>query len=484
MAHFLAKKVLPIRQTKIICTIGPASKSPEIIEKLIKAGMDAARLNFSYGTNEEHRESLSNIRRASEKLRKPIAIIQDLCGPKIRIGEIAGGQIRLSDSDTVRFEKGEFISDKNRLCVSYKYFVHDVQPGARILLSDGAIELSAIKKDKRAITCKVIIGGVVKPHMGVNLPGTKISSPSLTPKDKKDLEWGIKNKVDYIALSFVRSASDIRLARETIHRMGGDVSLIAKIEKPEALKDIEKIIRLSDAVMVARGDLGVELPVEKVPFIQKTIIRLCHKNSKVVITATQMLQSMIEKATPTRAEVSDVANAIFDGTDGIMLSGETAAGKYPVSAALYMDKIADETEDYIKSDAGFHHEIVDPLFHPIANALSHGTAKISEVLDIKAVFAYTVSGATALFLSKRRLHLPIIAVSPRRRTINKMCLFWGVIPLFLKESKKRDEWRFFDCAEEYASQKGIIKKNDLVLLVAGAPPGKNMESNILRIKRI
>ncbi len=481
-----------LTRTKIVCTIGPASSNYETIERMITAGMDVARLNFSHGTHSEHKASLERIRKASAKLGKPVAIMQDLAGPKIRIGPLGGKRFRLVRGKVVRFEKGSFIGDARRLGTTYERFVQDVRPGERILLNDGRIELIASRRWKDSLFARVVRGGEVFENEGVNLPDSKVSSPALTKKDEKDLAWAIRNRLDYVALSFVRTAEDLRRLRRLLKKAKSPISIVAKIEKPEALEHLQEIIAEADAVMIARGDLGVEMSLEQVPIWQKEIIRLCHLESKPVITATQMLESMREETTPTRAEVSDVANAISDGTDALMLSGETAIGRHPVAAVRAMDRIAAEAEKHFLPRLQREPFPIKPYYERLASALSHGTREVARVLDVKLTIAYTLSGITALYLSKRRIPHPIISVSPDPKTIRKMCLYWGVEPLLYRSGKTRGRNRLrriehstlFDFAERWALKRRLAKKGDLILLVAGRPLGKSKTSNVIRIKRI
>jgi len=481
-----------LTRTKIVCTIGPASSKYETIERMIRAGMDVARLNFSYGSHSEHKDVLERIRKASAKLGRPVAIMQDLGGPKIRIGPLGGKRLRLVQGRKVRFQKGRFIGSAERLGTTYVRFVQDVRPGERILLNDGRIELVCTRRFKGSLFARVVRGGEVFEGAGVNLPDSRISSPALTEKDERDLAWAIRNRLDYVALSFIRTAEDLKKLRRIIKEAKSHIAIVAKIEKPEALEHLREIIAAADAVMVARGDLGVEMPLEQVPVWQKEIIRLCHLESKPVITATQMLESMREESTPTRAEVSDVANAISDGTDALMLSGETAIGRHPVPAVKAMDRIAAEAEKHLLPRWQREPFPIKPYYERLASALSHGAREMARLLNVKLTIAYTLSGITALYLSKRRIPHPIISVSPDERTIRKMCLYWGVEPLLYQPQKSRGGKRprrvshstLFDFAERWALGRHLVKKGDLILLVAGRPLGKSKISNVIRIKRI
>jgi len=388
-------------KTKIIATIGPASNSKPVLEKMISSGMNAVRLNFSHGSYEEHTYVIKTIRSLSRTMNKSIGIILDLQGPKIRIGKMKDGNpVELRKNRTLRITTKSVAGTADIVSTIYKKLVCDVKKGDKILLDDGLIELKVLSKTKDTVSCKIINGGTLKEHKGINLPGVNISAPSLTPKDKRDLNFGIKSGVDYFALSFVRNADDLNLIKSIIKKQGSDIPVIAKIEKPEAVDNIDEILEAADGIMVARGDLGVEVKPEKVPTIQKHIIHKAILANRPVITATQMLETMIANPIPTRAEVSDVANAIYDGTDAIMLSGETASGKYPVKAVQMMSRIASEAEGsyMMKYNVQYDKDPEDIVTHAVAQA----SVNILHEVDAKAIIAFSVSGKTSKLISKQR----------------------------------------------------------------------------------
>src|SRR4030043_508405 len=387
-------RLLSNRKAKIVCTIGPASARKEVIFSLIKNGMDVARLNFSHGDHDTHKRAIELIRDGSTRYNKPVAILQDLQGIKIRVGLIEGGAVELKKGRTLLLLPGEGIGNQKKIFISYPSLLKDAKNGDRILLDDGLIQLSVIGRAKNALRTKVLEGGVLRDRKGVNLPGVKLSVTSFTEKDKKDLLFGIHMDVDYVAISFVRDVNDIRKVKKWLKNKKHQIPLIAKIEKPEALCNIEKILSESDGIMVARGDLGVEIPSEEVPLIQKGLIDKANKKGKIVITATQMLESMTEHLRPTRAETTDVANAVIDGTDALMLSAETATGKYPVEAVRMMDRIISYTERMKETESSY---IRGDIF---AEATADAACRAAEDINAKALVAFTQSGFTARLLSK------------------------------------------------------------------------------------
>jgi pyruvate kinase len=472
---------MKFRKTRIVCTIGPASSGEETLERLINAGMNVTRLNFSHGTHESHSKTLENIREASKRLQKPVAVLMDLCGPKIRLGDIAGGKIELEDGSDLVIRRGSFKGTRDAVSSTYEQLVDDLSEGDRVLMDDGLIELIVRVKTAEQVVCKVIHGGILKEHKGINLPGAKISSPSVTEKDLADLNWGIENKVDYVALSFVRRPEDVRLVRGILHKAESDIHVIAKIEKPEALKCIDEIIEAADGIMVARGDLGVEMNPDEVPPIQKDLIRRANEKDKPVITATQMLESMTENPRPTRAEVSDVANAIFDGTDAVMLSGETASGRYPVNTVIMMDSIARSAEEYMEGRGFTTHNQISRMY-TTGDAICHGADAAARDLGAKLIAIYTLTGTTALLMSKYRPHVPILALSSRLETIRRMCLYRGVIPIYTVEHKTTEDMH--KDLERIVLGEQFADRGDALVILTGAHHGKAGGTNSMKIHRI
>jgi pyruvate kinase len=464
------------KRTKIIATIGPASSSPAIIAKLIRAGMDAARVNFSHGDWNDHTIRIRNIRLEAEKMGKQIAIIQDLQGPKLRVGALENDAVTLRRGDMLMLTTRKVRGTGALLSVTYPRLAKDLKAGDKVLLDDGRLELRVVSKAAGRLRCKVVRGGLLRSHKGVNLPGAKLSLPSLSRKDKADLRFGIAQGVDYIALSFVRTANDIGATRRFLHMHGVDIPIIAKIEKPEAIRNLDEIIRAADGVMVARGDLGVEMSPEQVPLLQKKIINACNLAEKPVITATQMLESMIENPQPTRAEASDVANAILDGTDCVMLSGETAMGNYPVQAVAVMARIAVQTETSLIQ--------VPPDTHISGpdESVAHAACRAAAEQHAKAIVTFTQSGSTALLVSKHRPGMGIIAATPFEHIARKISLYWGVTPVILKTKKTTDN--MIESVERIMLEKKLAKLRDLIVITAGVPIGVAGSTNMMKIHRV
>lgn len=463
-------------RTKIVCTIGPTSESPEIIRELIKNGMNVARLNFSHGTRQEHKEKINIIRSISDELNQPVAILQDLAGPKIRVGIIREPGIRLEAGDDFILTGQNVEGTRERVSVSYANLPAEVSEGDRILLADGAMELTVKRTNLSEIYCEVITGGVLTSHKGINLPTGTIKVPSLTDKDRKDLVFGLENEVDYVALSFVRRAEDILQVKEIIRQNNGNAPVIAKIEKHEAIDQIDDIIEVSDGIMVARGDLGVEIPLENVPSIQKMLIRRANIMGKPVITATQMLRSMVDSPRPTRAEATDVANAVLDGTDAVMLSEETANGSHPVKAVQFMRRIVGSAE------SGFPHNKYLQLIpqSEVSESVAHASCVLADHLNASAIVATTQSGRTAEYISRFRPRQPIIALSPDRVTVRRLSLFWGCFPRFVAVPKDTDD--MLESAAQSAMETGQVSKGDLVVITAGHPVWVAGTTNMLRVK--
>ncbi len=449
------------------------------------AGMDIARLNFSHGKHEDHLENIKNIRRISGELNVPVAILADLQGPKIRVAELPGGPIELVDGkEVVITTRLNPAPEKLTLIPTvYKNLPKDVKPGSRILFDDGLLEAAVISvKSETDVLCRVVKGGTLKQKKGINLPGVCVSAPAVTSQDLADLDFAIKNGVDYVALSFVRHASDIEEVKSIIHQNGLDTPIIAKIERPEAVTNFDSILKACDAVMVARGDMGVEVSPEKVPHIQKTLIKKCALAGKPVIVATQMLDSMISNPMPTRAEASDVANAILDGADAIMLSGETASGKYPLEAVSMMSKIADEIEGLVFKNK---HREIDGLLNPLhatADSLCHATIHAAYESKAKMIVTYTESGFTSLLVSKYRPSVPILAVTTSESICRRINLYWGVMPIVIQSASSTDE--MIEKAEDAAILKGGLKYGDYILITGGIPVGKAGTTNMMKIHKI
>ncbi len=469
-----------IQRTKIICTLGPASDTPAVIGQLIDAGMDVARLNFSHGTHETHAGLLENVRAAARERGQHTAVLQDLQGPKMRVGELARGAVELKEGREVVVTTEEALGTAERIPTTYEALARDVSPGDRIFLDDGLVELRVTASDGREARCEVVIGGEIGDHCGINLPGVKVSSPAVTEKDLADLEFGLDHGVEYVALSFVRRAADVEQVKATIRARGAEVGVVAKLEKPEALDELCEIVEASDAIMVARGDLGVEAGPEAVPLMQKQMIRCCREQRVPVITATEMLESMVEKPRPTRAEASDVANAIFDGTDALMLSGETAVGEYPVEAVRMMRRIALAAEQpageaeprSLEGSAGLS----------FADAVTRAACQASADLNAAAVIACTHSGWTARQASKWRPRAPIIAATPFAGVARRANLYWGVWPLIVPEYRSIEE--MIEVVQKRALERRMVKRGDTVLFIAGTPVGRRGTTNMLRLHRI
>jgi len=466
--------------TKIIATIGPASRSKTKLKKLISAGMDVARLNFSHGTHKEHEEVIKNIRTVAKEMNKAIAILGDLQGPKIRTGTLKEGKpVLLKKNNFITITTRNIPGTAETISTVYKNLVKDVKKGDKILLDDGLIELRVQSKTTNSIACKVITGGVLKEHKGINLPGVTVSAPSLTKKDRKDLLFGIAGGIDYFALSFVRSARDITLLKGILKKHNSPIPVIAKIEKPEAVDNLDEILRAADGIMVARGDLGVELRPEQVPTFQKRIISKAILANKPVITATQMLETMSNNPIPTRAEASDVANAIFDVTDAIMLSGETATGKYPVKAVQTMARIAEDAEHspFITYNIQYDKNQTDLIPHAVAQS----AVNILHEVDAKAIVAFSWSGKTSKLISKQRPSKPIYSFSPFKETYNRLALVWGIIPLSI--DPVNDTRRLIAAGEEIILNRKFVKRNDLIIIVAGLAL-KSGSTNLIKIHRV
>jgi pyruvate kinase len=465
------------RRAKIVCTLGPASNSENVIRDLLHAGMDVVRLNFSHGTHEEHGRMIERIRKVAARAGRTVCILQDLQGPKIRTGRLKyRTPVALKAGSRVTITPRDIAGTNQLISTTFPTLAQEVQAGERILLADGLIELrvKAVKGDD--VECEVINGGLLGEHKGINLPGAIVNTPSLTEKDEKDLKFGIRHGVDAIAMSFVRTADDVRAAKRLIAADNSDVPLIAKLEKPQAIEHLEEILDVADGVMVARGDLGVEMPAEKVPVIQKHIIRRAAEWRKPVITATQMLESMIENPRPTRAEASDVANAVFDGTDAVMLSAETASGKYPREAVTIMAKIIGETERHMTD--GFSRRRRNTRQLSISETICESVAHAAEDLDMKAIAVFTASGTTARLISKYRPKCEIYGFASLEHVCNRLNLYWGVRsiscePVPMTEAMVR-------VAERHLSSISAVQPGDIIGVVAGTQRASG-STNFMRL---
>ncbi len=469
-----------MRKTKIICTIGPASEKPEVLEQLIMKGMNVARLNFSHGSHEEHGKRMKLIKELSAKHGKPIAILLDTKGPEIRLGTFRDGKAQLKAGDTFTLYHEECEGDEKGAYVTSTELFRDVTVGTKILLDDGLIELTVEQIRGCDIICRVVNGGKISDRKGVNVPDVHVSLPFLNDKDRKDIVFGAQMDVDFVAASFVRCAEDVRQIRALLDVNGGeDVEIISKIENSEGVQNIDEIIQVSDGIMIARGDMGVEIPYEEVPAIQKMIIKKVYEANKRVITATQMLDSMQTNPRPTRAEATDVANAVYDGTSAIMLSGETAAGKYPVEALEAMARIATTTEadiDYRKRffmrDRKMNHDITD--------SICHATCTLALDLGAKAVITVTLSGQSARRLSSYRPQADIIACTIDEKVYRKLNLSWGVTPLLVE--RKNDIMELLDYTVDKCVAEGLIEKKDIVVTTAGVPLGVSGMTNMIKAR--
>lgn len=466
------------RRTKIVATIGPASSSPEMIRQLISAGMDVARLNFSHGNYEDHAAVIQSLRKISDELSMPVTILQDLQGPKIRVGKLPGGKIDIvQDQIVTLLPESEFTGAPATIPIDYSYVSEEAKPGMQVLLADGLFELEVTEISGKDVKCRVIEGGCLTDRKGVNFPNLNLRLPSLTEKDIQDLEFGLSQNVDWISLSFVRSAEDVVLLRKLINDQGFQKPIIAKIEKPQAIESLEEIVAAVNGIMVARGDLGVEMSPEKVPMLQKKIIELCNRSGKTVITATQMLESMIHEPRPTRAEASDVANAIIDGSDAIMLSGETAMGSFPVKAVEMMARIALDVEAKIDFKTYPH------IDHSPLTALGAAANQISKVINPACIVVLTASGRSAQFVAAERPTAPIYAFTTHTAVYHALNLLWGIKPILIHEHPNNFEEMLLMTENNLLSRK-LICPGDTIVFLGGIPAHKPGGTNFLKIHTI
>ncbi|MFL0249047.1 pyruvate kinase [Clostridium neuense] len=469
-----------MQRTKMIFTLGPASENEEVVSKFIEAGMSASRHNFSHGDHEEHKGRIDLVRKVAKKYNKPIAIVLDTKGPEIRTGDFNPSKLELEKGSKFTILCGEdIVGDATKCSISYKGLYKDVKPGNTILIDDGLVGLTVESVEGTNINCVVANTGLVGSHKGINVPNVSIQLPAMTEKDKEDLIFGCEIGVDMVAASFVRKAADVLAIRKVLEENGGsDIQIFSKVESQEGVDNIDEIIKFSDGVMVARGDMGVEIPIERVPLIQKMIIKKCNKAGKAVITATQMLDSMIRNPRPTRAEASDIANAIYDGTDAIMLSGESANGSYPVEAVQTMSRIAREAESQInyKEFIAKRREATIPN---VANAISLATCTTAMELEASAIITATQTGNTARMVSKYRPSVPVIAVTPNESVARKLALNWGVYPIVSDKFESTDE--LINSSVSTALASGYVKKGDLVVVAAGIPVDMSGTTNMLKV---
>ena len=465
------------KRTNIVCTIGPASSSPEMLRSLVGSGMNVARISFSHGSHADHAQTIANLKAVSKQLGVRIPILQDLSGPKMRIGKVSDEPIELSPNAKFTLTTREILGDPNTVSIRYPELVADVKPGNRILLADGEIELCVISTTSTDIICEVVAGGMLRSNKGISVPDISLQTPIPTPKDVEDLRFGIDHGVDWVAQSFIRNAVDLQNLRSIVQQHDSDIPIIAKLEKREALDDLDKIFTEADGVMVARGDLGLEVPLPEVPLIQKEIIKWANIVGKPVITATQMLESMIVNPRPTRAEVTDIANAILDGTDALMLSGETAIGKYPPDAVRTMAQVAMTTETTIDYVEYFKRQPIT-LEESVPDAIAHAACHTSIEIGAKAIICCTRSGQTARLVAKYRPPAPIAVVSPYETTLRRVGLFWGAFPVSIEFAPDTDT--MITSAKQAVLKSGLAQVGDPVVIIAGIPADMPGTTNMIK----
>jgi pyruvate kinase len=471
------------RRTKIVCTLGPSSNTEEKIDRLVRNGMNIARINFSHGTHEENGKVIQNVRKVADRYGLSLPILADLQGPKIRIGTMKDGGQQVESGDYVTLTTEDIEGTAETIPVDYKGLIDDAVEGNRLLIDDGLLELKVIKKDESSLVAKVVVGGLLKSRKGLNLPDVDLSMASLTEKDIKDLEYAVSQEVDYVAMSFVRSAADIQEVISRVRAKGSNAGIVAKIEKPEAVTVIDDIIEESSGIMVARGDLGIEIASERVPMVQKNIIDKCRQAGKPVITATQMLDSMIENPRPTRAESSDVANAVLDGTDAVMLSGETAAGEYPVEAVKTMDKICGLVEkdaDHIYNSLEYRKP--EWKEKQVIESLAYSCVSLAENVDAKVISTITHSGSTARRIAKFRPRVPIVAFTESDEVRKQLGMVWGVQPIKIDEIFDTD--KSVKLMEEHLKNHGLVNKGDRAIIATGMPIAKKGRTNMIKVSTI
>lgn len=463
-------------RTKIVCTLGPACDAPSVLRDMVRAGMDVARINFSHGDYASHTRRIADVRRVAKEEGRTLAILCDLQGPKLRVGEISGGSVEWPQGSRVTLTTRAVPGDMGEVNLPHPNLVADVQPGQRLLLDDGALELQVESKTVADLVCRVVVGGRLGSHKGVSAPGAVLSLSSLTDKDCADARFAIEQAADYIALSFVRRAADVSELRALLASQGAHIPIVAKIEKSEALAAFDEILAATDVVMVARGDLGVETPAEQVPIHQKRILRACNRSGKPAITATQMLQSMMDNPRPTRAEASDVANAVLDGSDAVMLSGETATGHYPVEAVEMMERVASIAEEHLECEEWLRR--VGGASSP-SEAIARATVEIAMELKAAAIITSTMSGHTAQMVARYRPCVPVLAATPNEAVYRRMALVWGVVPLLVPEHTSTDE--MIATTTRAVRDAGLVKPGERVVITAGIPAGGEGQTNMLKV---
>ncbi|MCI6689446.1 MAG: pyruvate kinase [Candidatus Choladocola sp.] len=469
-----------MRRTKIVCTLGPSTDKEDVLRNLMKNGMNVARMNFSHGTHEEQKARLDMIKKLREELNLPVAALLDTKGPEIRIGDVEGGKLELKPGQEFTLTTEEMLGTEKKVTITYKELYKDVEPGDSILIDDGLIGMEVVRIDESDIVCRVKNGGFISNHKGVNVPGVELNMPFVSPKDLADIVFAVEQDYDFIAASFTRTAEDIIEIRKILQEHGGEkIHIIAKLENKQGVKNCEDILRVADGIMIARGDMGVEIPLEEVPVIQKELIRKAMHMGKPVITATQMLDSMMKNPRPTRAETSDVANAIYQGTSAIMLSGETAAGAYPIEAVQTMAKIAERTEQDIDYSREFKPRKLAEA-PDVTSAISHATCTTAADLKAAAIVAVSKSGRTVSRIAKYLPVCPIIGCTTDERVYRQLNLLWGVTPVVMEEANTADE--LFDHAVELAEQKGLIARGELVVIAAGVPVGLSGTTNMMKVQ--
>jgi pyruvate kinase len=471
---------IPYKKTKIVATIGPASESEEVMTKLVLAGMNIARQNFSHGDYEEHTRRIMIARKISEKLKVPLAVLQDLSGPKIRIGDFKEGQVTLVPGKTFTLSVEPCEGTESKVFINYPNLHKELKKGSLVFINDGKVKLEVEKIEGKNIVCKIIIGGTIKSKRGVNLPGAYLKISCLTEKDREDLKFGIKQDVDFMALSFVRKASDVIELKEILEKAKADIKVIAKIETPEAIENIDDIIKESDGIMVARGDLAVEVPAEEVPILQKMIIRKCNTAGKPVITATQMMASMVNSSVPTRAEVNDVANAILDGTDAVMLSEETTLGDHPEKVVSMMSKIAIHTEKYYPYEEHLRKNYLSNK--DVTDAVCNAAANLAHEMNAKTIVALTVSGYSAKKISRYRTKQPILVITPTKKVYNRSALKFNCYPVLTEMLDGVSN--SMEKASKISQESGFAKKGDKIIVLAGIPFTKPGNTNLVLVQTV
>ena len=471
----------PYRRTKIVCTIGPSTSSASMIKELLQAGMDVARINFSHGTHKEHTSYIRTLQQAAKQAGVALGIMQDLPGPKNRTGKLKKGAIELTENADFVLTTKEVLGDEHRVSVGLPDLPKSVKPGDMIFIDDGAIELKVVATSKTEVSCQIVTGGKLGEDKGINIPGITWDAPTITEEDWNHLLFGLKNNVDFIALSFIREANDVIKVRSFLQKKKKTPGLIAKIERREALDNLDEILKVADGAMVARGDLGIEIPIQRVPIVQKEIIQKCNRLGKPVIVATQMLESMVKAPRPTRAEVTDVANAIFDGADALMLSEETAVGSYPVEAVSMMSQIALEAETALPYEEILTNKGKD-LQPQTDDAISYAACHTAHQLGAAAIIAFTSSGSTARRVAKYRPKVPILAITPSQVTQRQLSLSWGVRAFQIPEPSKIA--MLFTRGARVAKQTGLAQDGDLVVITGGVPIGVSGSTNLLKVERV